>query len=159
MLLNCTTKCVYVLEFRVDSPTAAEVFSIVLPTGHNNVTLLTYTTCGISRSRTYDSYCLIANRNNLDLSVVPMESNTWHPIKIMVDRKKKSASFQFGEHELEIENCYIFESDTPILRWVMLSTVDSVKVHLLDRDEFNILTWFLYKNIFPKSIYHFPNLG
>lgn len=65
----------------------------------------------------------------------------------MVNRKKKSASFLFGLCEIVVENGYIFESGTPILRWVMLSTEDSVKVRLADRDEFDILTWFFY-NIF-----------
>lgn len=154
MLLNCETKCVYVLNLRVDSPTTAEVFSVVLtnsqflPSAHYNVTLFTYTLCTAYRFTTYESYCLMVHRNNAEFSVVLMEPNDWHSITIMVDRKKKSASFLFGRHEMRVENGYILESDTPILRWVMLSTEDSVKVHLADRDEFDILTWFFY-NIFP----------
>lgn len=46
---------------------------------------------------------------------------------------------------MEIENGYIFESGTPILRWVMLSMEDSVKVRLADRDDFDILKWVGYK--------------
>lgn len=155
MLLKCETKCVYVLNFRVDSPTSAEIFSVVLtnsqflPSAHYNVTLFTYTVCIAYRFVTYASYCLMVHRNNAEF-VVPMEPNTGHSIIIMVDRKKKSASFLFGGHEIEVENGYIFESDTPILRWVMLSTEDSVKVRLADRDEFDILSWFFY-NISPYT--------
>lgn len=158
MLLKCETKCVYGLNFRVDSPTTAEVFSLVLtnsqflPSAHYNVTLFTYKDCTVYNFRTYQSYCLFIHRNNLEFSVVPMEPNTLHSIIIMVDRKKKSVSFLFKQQGIEIENGYIFESDTPILRWVMLSTEDSVKVRLADRDEFDILTWFGY-NIFPHVNY------
>lgn len=154
MLLNCETKCVYVLKFRVDPPTTAEVFSVVLtnsqflPSAHYNVTMFTYKDCTVYNFKTYQSYCLFIRRNNLDYYVTPMEPNFWHSITIMVDRKKKSASFLFKNQEIEVENGYIFESDTPILRWAMLSAEDSVKVYLADRDEFDILTWFGY-NIFP----------
>lgn len=150
MMLNCETKCVYVLNFRVDSPTTAEVFSVVLtnsqflPSAHYNVTLFAYTVCRVLGFRTYTSFCLTVHNAKFS---VPMEPNSWHSITIMVNRKKKSASFLFGLCEIVVENGYIFESGTPILRWVMLSTEDSVKVRLADRDEFDILTWFFY-NIF-----------
>lgn len=154
MLLTCKTKCVYVLKFRVDSPTTAEVFSVVLtnsqflPSAHYNVILFTYKDCTVHKFKTYQSYCLFIHRNNLEHYIVPMEPNSWHSITIMVDRKKKSASFLFKNQEIEVENGYIFEIDTPILRWVMVSAEDSVKVYLANRDEFDILTWFGH-NIFP----------
>lgn len=152
MMLNCETKCVYVLNFRVDSPRTAEVFSVVLtnskflPSAHYNVTLFTYAVCKVFGFRTYTSFCLMVQ--NAEFSVVSMEPNSWHSITIMINRKKKSASFLFGGYDIVVENGYIFESDTPILRWVVLSAEDSVKVRLADRDEFDILTWFFY-NIFP----------
>lgn len=153
MMLNCETKCVYVLNFRVDSPTTDEVFSLVLtnsqflPSAHYNVTLFTYKVCTVYRFVTYASYCLMVHRNNAEI-FVPMEPNSWHSITIMVDRKKKLASFLFGRYAIKYENGYIFESDTPILRWVMMSAEDSVKVRLADMDDFDIFTWFYY-NISP----------
>ena len=37
----------------------------------------------------------------------------------------------------------MFEKDAPILRSMMKSTEDSVRIYLADSDEFDILTWIL----------------
>ena len=70
----------------------------------------------------------------------------------MVDRQHKSASFMVGMYEIKIENGYLFEQDTPVLRTVMLTLENSVKIYLEESDGFDILKWFIFK-MFPYVEY------
>lgn len=150
MLSACDTKCVFVLNFRVTSPTTAEIFSLVLtnsqflPSAHYNITLFTYTSCTVSNFMTYASHCIMIKRDDAKSSFFILESNKWHTVTILLNRKEKSASFFVGKHKIEVENGYLFERDTPILRWVMLTPEDSVEIRMAHRDEFDILTWITY---------------
>ena len=153
LLLNCNKKCVYVLNFRVDAPTGEDVFSIVLtnsefmPSAHYNITLFTYTRCSVTNFVEYESFCLFVYKDNSRYSVMPLPPNTWHSITVMLNRQRKSASFIIGNHEFQIENGYMFEKEAPVLRSVMKSTEDSVRIYLADSDEFDILTWILCKSV------------
>lgn len=150
MLSACDTTCVYVMHFRVNSPTTAEIFSLVLtnsqflPSAHNNITLFTYTSCKVSNVMTYASHCIKIKQNDAKSSVFVLESNKWHTVTILLNRKQKSASFFVGNYKIEVENGYLFERDTPILRWVMLTAEDSVEMRMGHRDEFDILIWIMY---------------
>lgn len=150
MLSACDTSCVYVMNFRVNSPTTAEIFSLVLtnsqflPSAYYNITLFTYTSCKVSNFRTYASHCIKIKQNDAKSSFFVLEPNKWHTVTILLNRKQKSASFFVGNHKIEVENGYLFARDTPILRWVMLTAEDSVEIRMGHRDEFDILTWIMY---------------
>lgn len=150
MLSACDTTCVYVMNFRVTSPTTAEIFSLVLtnsqflPSAYYNITLFTYTSCKVSNFMTYASHCIRITQDDAKSSFFVLESNKWHTVTILLNRKQKSASFFVGNHKIEVENGYLFERDTPIIRWVMLTAEDSVEIRMGHRDEFDILTWIMY---------------
>lgn len=158
MLLNCKTKCVYVLNFRVERPTVHDVFSLILtnsqflPSAHYNVTLFTYTKCSVKGFVTYESFCLLVKRGYLGYFRIPFPPNEWHSLTIMVDRQHKSASFMVGMYKIKVENGYLFEQDTPVLRTVMLTLENSVKIYLAESDDFDILKWFIFK-VFPYVEY------
>ena len=158
MLLNCKTNCVYVLNFRVEQPTVQDVFSLILtnsqflPSAHYNVTLFTYTKCSVKNFVTYESFCLLVNRGYLGNFLIPLPPNEWHSLTIMVDRQHQSASFLVGMYEIKVENGYLFEQDTPVLRTVMLTLENSVKIYLAESDDFDILKWFIFK-VFPYREY------
>ena len=151
MLLNCTLQCVYVVNFRVTTPTANDVFTLsltnsqFLPSATYNITLFTYTRCSFTFYATYESFCFLIYRNNSTYSNIPMVPNTWHSVSIVVNRKQHSASIMFGKHVMDIQDINIFGQGTPILRSVFLTVEDSVEIHLADSDEFDILTWFSYE--------------
>ena len=110
MLLNCKTKCVYVLYFRVEQPTVQDVFSLILtnsqflPSAHYNITLFTYTKCSVKGFVTYESFCLLVNRGYLGYFRIPLPPNEWHSLTIMVDRHHQSASIMVGKYEIKVEN-------------------------------------------------------
>lgn len=149
MLQNCKRKCVYVVNFRVDAPTVSNVFNMVLtnseflPSAHYNITLFSYVRC--LERYAIEAFCLLMYEGNVEYFSIRMDPNRWHTITITVNRQRKSASFIVGTHEIELENGYIFEKDTPILRSVMLTMEDSVYIHLADSDEFEIIRWFNVK--------------
>ena len=161
MLLNCNLKCVYVLYFRVYAPTAKEVFSSVLTNSKNltvtdlfHDTLFTYSRC--LNFRTNQSFCVVINRNSQRHSFIEMSPDQLHSVIIIVNRKQKSASFVIGHHEIEIANRLIFENGTPILRFVFLSTEDTVSVYLGDRNDFLIDIWIICKAVtFVRVIFIF----
>lgn len=150
MLSACDTTCVYVLNFRVTSPKTAEIFSLVLtnsqflPSAYYNITLFTYTSCKVTNFMTYASHCIMIKRDDANSSFFILESNEWHTVTILLNRKQKSASFFVGKHKIEVENGYLLERDTPILRWVMLTVEDSVEIRMAHGDNFDILTWITY---------------
>ena len=154
MLLNCNTKCVYLLKFRVKAPKATDVFSLVLtnsqflPSAHYNLTLFTYSRCLHTKFYvSYESFCFVAYKDISRYSFVPMVPDQWHSITIMVNRKRKSASFMIENDEIQVENGYFFENDTPVLRLVMLDLEDNVEFYLADSDDYDILTMFNF-NLF-----------
>ena len=46
-----------------------------------------------------------------------------------------------GMYEIKVENGYIFEQDTPVLRTEMLTLENSVRIYLAESDDFDILKW------------------
>lgn len=110
MLSACDTTCVYVIDFRVTSPTTAKIFSLVLtnsqflPSAYFNITLFTYTSCKVSNFMTYASHCIEIKRDEAKSSFFVLESKIWHTVTILLNRKQKSASFFVGNHKVEVEN-------------------------------------------------------
>ena len=152
MLLNCNRQCVYLLKFRVKAPKAADVFSLVLtnsqflPSAHYNLTLFTYTRCSYRYFFvSYESFCFLTYKDNSRYSYVRTIPDKWNTVTIMVNRKRKSASFMIGNSEIQVENGYFFEDDTPVLRLVMLDLEDNVEVFLADSDDYDILTMLSFK--------------
>ena len=152
MLLNCNRECAYLLKFRVKAPKATNVFSLVLtnsqflPSAHYNLTLFTYTRCSYTHFFvSYDSFCFLAYKDYSRYSYVRMVPDQWNTVTIMVNRKRKSASFMIGNSEIQVENGYFFEDDTPVLRLVMLDLEDNVEFYLADSDDYDILTMLSFK--------------
>ncbi|XP_062619423.1 uncharacterized protein LOC134280983 [Saccostrea cucullata] len=162
MLLNCRSECIYVFHFRVKSPKSMLIFSLVLtnskflPTAYYNVTLLSYGQCSVSKVVTSQSYCMSAYKKAhselYSIPTVELLPDEWHTLIITVQRKYKKATFRVGAIEVELEDGFIFERDTPIVRWVMQNTEDVVDVRLGNSEEFDIYTWLFYKTM---PVFHF----
>ncbi|XP_061190730.1 uncharacterized protein LOC133198735 [Saccostrea echinata] len=155
MLLNCRSECIYVFNFRVNSPKNMLIFSLVLtnskflPTAYYNVTLLSYGQCSVSKVVTSQSYCISAYKKThsglYSISTVEILPDEWHSLIITVQRKYQTTTFRVGAMDIELQNGFIFEKETPILRWAMQSTEDVVDIRLGNSDEFDIYTWLFYK--------------
>lgn len=158
MLLNCRNKCVYVLEFKVNSPHDHKILSMVLtnsqflPSAYYNVSLFSYVSCNVNRlfTGTSPTHCLSVD-NELSSYSVEMKSNKWHYLAIMVNRNRHLASFLLGGKVIEIQDGFIFERGTPILRWNVENMHDNVEIRLGDRQDYDILTWFLNYIISPYT--------